>query len=177
MNLVLCGSTDSASLVSFVRGQVATLDKQVPVYEVTRLENLVTHSLARQRFEMFLLGLFASLALALAAAGIYGLLAFAVNRRTHEIGVRIALGAHPQNVLALIISQGMKLVVLGLAAGLVGSLMLTRLMSSLLFRVNPFDPLSLGAVTLLLAAIAALACFLPARRAMRVDPIVALRTE
>jgi putative ABC transport system permease protein len=177
MNLVLRGSADSASLVSAVRDQVAALDRQVPVYEVAHLEDLVTHSTARQRFELFLLALFASLALALAAVGIYGLLAFTVTRRTQEIGVRIALGAHPRNVLALVMAQGMKLVLLGLAAGIAASLSLTRLMSSLLFRVDPFDPLTLGVVTFILAAIAALACFLPARRAMRVDPMVALRTE
>ena len=177
MNLVVRGSADSASLVSAVRSKVAALDKQVPVYDVTPLENLVSHSIARQRFELFLLGLFASLALVLAAVGIYGLLAFTVNRRRHEIGVRMALGAHPQDVLALIISQGMKLVLLGLAAGLFASFALTRLMSSLLFHVHPFDPLSLGVVTFLLAAIAALACLFPARRAMRLDPMVALRIE
>ena len=177
MNLVVRGTTDSASLVSAVRSQVAALDKQVPVYDVTPLENLVTHSIARQRFELFLLGLFASVALVLAAVGIYGLLAFTVNRRTHEIGVRMALGAYPRDVLALIMSQGMKLVLLGLAAGLVASFVLTGLMSSMLFHVHPFDPLSLGFVTIVLASIAALACLLPARRAMRLDPLAALRIE
>lgn len=177
MNLVLLGSGDSASLVSAVRSHVAQLDPQVPVYEVARFEDLVTHSMARQRFESFLLAVFAALALALAAVGIYGLLAFTVNRRTHEIGVRIALGAHPQNVLTLIMSQGMKLVLVGLAVGLAASLILTRLMSALLFRVKPFDPLSLGVVTFILVTIAALACFLPARCAMRVEPMVALRIE
>ena len=177
MNLVVRGSADSASLAGAVRTQIAALDKQVPVYDVTRFEDRVSHSIARQRFELFLLGLFALLALALAAVGIYALLAFAVNRRTHEIGVRVALGAHPQDVLALVLSQGMKLVVLGLAAGILSSLLLMRFMSSLLYRIHPFDPLSLGIVTLLLAAIAALACFLPARRAMQVDPLVALRSE
>jgi len=175
MNLVLQGTADSASRVAAVRVQVAALDKQVPVYEVTRLQDIVTHSTARQRFELFLLALFALLALALAAVGI--LLAFNVNRRTQEIGIRMALGAHPQSVLALILSQGMKLVLLGLAVGIAASLVLARLMSSLLFRVHPFDPLSLGFVTFLLAGIAALACFLPARRAMRLDPMVALRTK
>ena len=177
MNLIVRGSADSASLTSAVRSQVAALDKQVPVYDVTALQNLVSRSIARQRFELSLLGLFASLALALSAVGIYALLAFTVNRRTHEIGVRMALGAHPQDVLALVLSQGMKLVVLGLAVGMAASIVLTRLMSSLLFRVHPFDPLSLSLVTLLLASIAILACLLPARRAMRVDPMAALRIE
>ena len=177
MNLVVRGTADSASLVSTVRTQVAAIDKQVPVYDVAPLENLVSHSIARQRFELFLLGLFASLALALAAVGIYALLAFTVNRRTHEIGVRMALGAHPRDVLALVLGQGMKLVLLGLAAGILFSLLLMRFMSSLLYRIHPFDPLSLGIVTILLAAIAALACFLPARHAIQVDPLVALRNE
>lgn len=177
MNLVVRGADDSASLVSSVRSQVAALDKQVPVYDVTPVENLVSHSIARQRFELFLLALFAFLALTLAAVGIYALLAFTVNRRTHEIGVRMALGAHPQDVLALVMGQGMKLVLLGLGVGLLASFVLTRLMSSLLFHVHPFDPISLGIVTLLLAAIAALACLLPARRAMRIDPVAAFRIE
>jgi putative ABC transport system permease protein len=177
MNLVLRGTADSASLVVTVRNQVAALDKQVPVYGVTRLEDLVSHSIARQRFELFLLALFAALALTLSAVGIYGLLYFTVGRRKHEIGVRIALGAHPRNVLALILSQGMKLVLLGLALGVAASLALTRYLGSLLFHVHPFDPLSLFVVTFLLASIAALACFLPARRATRVDPMVSLRIE
>ncbi|PYT77706.1 MAG: hypothetical protein DMG40_22810 [Acidobacteria bacterium] len=177
MNLVLRGTADSASLVAAVRNQVASLDRQVPIYEITRLEDLVTHSISRQRFELSLLAWFASLALALAAVGIYGLVSFTVSRRTHEIGVRMALGAHPRSILALILAQGMRLVLLGLAAGLAASFGMTRLMSSLLFRVHPFDPLSLGAVALVLASIAALACFLPARRATRVDPMAALRIE
>ena len=177
MNLVVRGNTDSTGLLAAVRSQVTALDKQVPVYEVAPLEDLVLHSMARQRFELFLLALFASLALGLAAVGIYGLLSFTVSRRSNEIGIRMALGAHPQNVLALVMTQGMELVLLGLTVGLAASLTLTRLMSSLLFHVHPFDPLSLSLVTLLLAAFAALACFLPARRAMRVDPMVALRTE
>lgn len=177
MNLVVRGRADSASLVSAVRSQVAALDRQVPVYEVARVQDLVAHSMARQRFELFLLALFALLALALAAVGIYALLAFTVNRRTHEIGVRMALGAHPQHILALVLSQGMKLVTLGLAAGILSSFLLMRFMSSLLYRIHPFDPLSLGIVSILLAAIAALACFLPARRATQVDPLVTLRSE
>lgn len=177
MNLVVRGAGDSGSLASAVRAQVAALDRQVPVYDITPLENLLSHSIARQRFELFLLGLFASLALALASVGIYALLSFTVSRRTNEIGIRMALGAHPQHVLALVISQGMKLVLLGLVVGLVASFVLTRLMSSLLFRIHPFDPLSLGIVTILFAAIAALASYLPARRAMQVDPLVALRME
>ena len=177
MNLVLRGSSDSASLVSAVHSEVAALDKEVPVYEVKRMEDLVSHSMERQRFELVLLALFAMVALLLAAVGVYGLLAFVVNRRTHEIGLRIALGAHPRNVLALVMTQGMKLVLFGLGTGVVSSLMLMRLMSGLLYRVSSTDPLSLGAVTVLLAIIGALACFMPARRAMRVDPMTALRCE
>jgi putative ABC transport system permease protein len=147
------------------------------VYDVIHIEELVSQSMARQRFELFLLALFAALALMLAAVGIYGLLAFTVNRRTHEIGLRMALGAPADNVLRLVVSQGMKLVLLGLACGGIASLLLMRLMRGLLFELSPADPLTVAAASLLLALVGALACYIPARRAASVDPMVALRYE
>lgn len=177
MNLVFRGHIDPAALVSGVRSQVAAMDPEVPVYGITRMDELVGRSLARQRFELLLLALFAVIALALAAAGIYGLLAFTVSRRTQEIGLRMAVGANRRDVLALVMSQGMKLVLLGLGVGIAGSFALMSLMRGLLYRVNPFDPFSLAAVTVGLALTGALACWIPARRAMRVDPMTALRCE
>jgi len=177
MSLALRGTGDSENLVPVVRSQVAELDKEVSVYDVARMDELVNHSIARRRFELFLLALFASAAVVLAAVGVYGLLAFTVNRRTHEIGLRIALGAHPRNVLALVMSQGMKLVIVGIGIGIAASLLFMSLMRGLLYRVSPVDPLTLGAVTVLLVSVGVLACIIPARRAARVDPMVALRCE
>ena len=177
MSLALRGTGDSENLVPVVRSQVAELDKEVSVYDVARMDELVNHSIARRRFELFLLALFASAAVVLAAVGVYGLLAFTVNRRTHEIDLRIALGAHPRNVLALVMSQGMKLVIVGIGIGIAASLLFMSLMRGLLYRVSPVDPLTLGAVTVLLVSVGVLACIIPARRAARVDPMVALRCE
>ena len=175
MNLVLRGGdSDQAAIVSAVRANVAALDKEVPVYDIGRLDELISHSLARRRFELFLLTLFASIALLLAGVGIYGVLAFSVSRRTAEIGLRMALGARPRDVLAMIMSQGMKLVFLGAGLGLAAALALMRLLSSLLYRVSPVDPATLATVTFILIALSALACWIPARRATSVDPIVIL---
>jgi putative ABC transport system permease protein len=177
MNLVLRGSGESASLVSAVRRQVATLDKGVPVYSITRMDELVTRSMARQRFDLFLLALFAFTALVLAAVGVYGVLAFTVNRRTHELGIRIALGAQRRDVLFLVIRQGMQLVALGILIGLAAALGLTRLMSSLLYGISATDPLTFAGVAVLLAVVALGASYIPTRRATKVDPVVALRYE
>jgi predicted permease len=177
MNLVIRSTVDESALTATVRHAVAALDRGVPVYGVTRMDRLIGESIARQRFEMVLLGLFAVVALVLAAVGIYGLLSFAVDRQTQAIGVRMALGATATNVLSLVVTQGMKLAVAGLAAGALASLWLTQLMRSLLFHISPSDPLTFAGVTLLLLVVAAAASYIPARRAARVDPVVALRYE
>jgi putative ABC transport system permease protein len=138
---------------------------------------MVSDSVAQPRFRTTLLGLFAAAALALAAIGIYGVISYNVGRRTREVGIRMALGARRGDVLRLVVGEGLVLVALGLAAGLAGAAMLTRYLASLLFHVGRLDPLTYAAVAAVLAAAGALACWVPARRAMRVDPMTALRSD
>jgi putative ABC transport system permease protein len=177
MNLVVRSTMEPSALTASVRNTLAGLDTQIPVYDVTNMEALVTHSIARQQLELFLLGLFALIALALAAVGVYGLLAFTMSRRMHEIGVRIALGASRGTVLVEVLWHGMKLVLLGIAAGLVLSLWLTRVMSHLLYQLSPSDPLTFAGVIVAVVMLGGLACVIPAYRATRVDPMLALRAE
>jgi putative ABC transport system permease protein len=177
MNVVMRSTMAPAALAAAARSHVAALDQEVPVYGIARLDELVNHSVARQRFELSLLALFASIALILAAVGIYGLLSFAVSRRTHEMGLRMALGAHPRSVLAQVMSDGMKLVLLGLGLGLLASLALMRLVRGLLYQLSPADPVTFAAGAVILVVVGAFACSIPARRAMRLDPMVALRRE
>jgi len=177
MNVVLRSNVNPASLLASVRSQVSSLDKGVAVYSVSTMDDLVSRSMTPRRFNLVLLGLFAALALVLATVGIYGVLAFGVSRRRHEIGIRMALGALPREILTLIVWQGMKLVLIGAVLGICASIALTRFMSTLLFGVDSTDPLTLAGVVLLLAVAALAACYAPARRAMRVDPMIALRYE
>jgi ABC-type antimicrobial peptide transport system permease subunit len=141
------------------------------------MDQLMGNSLAQRRLTLVLLASFAALALALAAIGIYGVIAYSVRLRTHEIGVRMALGAQTGDVLKLILTQGLRLALLGVAIGLGAAFALTRWMETLLFGVRPADPLTFAGISLLLMAVALLACFVPARRATQVDPVVALRNE
>src|SRR5215204_5105330 len=166
---------DPASLAPSVRGAVASVDRDLPVYRVTTMEKMVAESLMERRFSMFLFGVFAALALALAVVGLYGVMSYGVAQRTHEIGLRLALGAQGRDVLRMVVGQGMGLVAVGLGIGLVGAFLLTRLMSSLLYGVSAADPLTYAGITLLLGAVALLASYIPARRATKVDPMVALR--
>ncbi len=177
MNLVTRTTIDPLSLVSAVRGAIREVDPEQPIYRVMTMEQVVADAVARPRLTMLLLGVFAALALTLAAVGIYGVIAYSVSQRTHEIGIRLALGAQAADVLRLIIRQVMGLVSAGVGIGLAGALSLTRLMKTLLFGVSATDPLTFTVITLLLALVALLACWLPARRAAQVDPIVALRNE
>jgi putative ABC transport system permease protein len=141
------------------------------------MEDVLAISVASRRFNMLLLGIFAALALVLAAVGIYGVMAYAVTQRTHEIGVRLALGAQRSDVVRMLLGQGLALALIGVATGLAGALVLTRLMSSLLFGVTATDAPTFAVVSILLAAVALLACYLPALRATRIEPVTALRYE
>jgi putative ABC transport system permease protein len=177
MTLAIRARDTSAGLVEEVKKQIWSLDAQIPVSDVHPIDELIAVSLAEQRFNMLLLGLFAALALTLAAVGVYGAMAYAANQRTHEIGIRTALGAQRGDVLRLVMRVGAKIALFGIVSGIAGALALTRLMASLLFEVKPTDPATFAGVAILLALVALAACYIPARRAMRVDPMVALRYE
>jgi putative ABC transport system permease protein len=175
--LAIHTSVDPMSLAEAVRQQVWAVDNEQPVAGAMPLSDLVDDNLASRRLQAGLLTAFAAIALLLVTLGIYAVLSFAVAQRTQEIGVRVALGAQPAQVLAMIFSQGLQLFFIGAAIGLTAAFLLTRAISHLLFHVSPYDPTSFVAITLLLAAVALLACYLPARRATRVDPLVALRYD
>jgi putative ABC transport system permease protein len=177
MTLAIRTPGASAALIEDVKKQVWSVDSQIPVSEVHSMEDLVGVSLAQQRFNTLLLGLFAALALFLAAVGIYGMMAYSVGQRMHEIGIYIALGAQRRDVLRLVLGDGAKLAFFGIAIGIAGAIALTRVMTSLLFEVKPTDPETFAVVAILLAIVALAACYVPTRRAMRVDPVVALRYE
>jgi len=176
-NLVIRTTTDPLSLASAVRQEIKALDPGLALASVKPLEQLVYESVAEPRYRTTLLGLFAVVALLLAAIGLYGVLAYAVTQRTHELGIRMALGARGADVLRLVVGQGIKLALIGVLLGLGAALALTRLMKTLLFEVSATDPLTFGVIALLLALVALVACWLPARRATKVDPMIALRCE
>jgi putative ABC transport system permease protein len=175
--LVVRANSNAASLASAIRGQMRELDKELPLSNVRTLEDVVRRSIAAPRSYTLLLALFAGIALALAAIGIYGVMAYSVAQRTHEIGVRLALGAQAGDMLKLVIRQGMGLTLIGLTIGLIASLALTRLMEALLFGVSATDPWTFLGIAALLVGVTLLASYLPARRATKVDPMVALRYE
>ena len=177
MSLAIRSPGSPTGLVEEVKKQVWSLDRQIPVSDILSMESLMAVSLAQDRFNMLLLGLFAALALTLAAVGIYGLMAYSVNQRIHEIGLRIAMGARSGDILHLVLVDGAKLAFLGIAIGVAAALALTRLMATLLFEVKPTDPPTFAAVAILLALVGLMACYIPARRATRVDPMVTLRYD
>lgn len=177
MTLAVRTSLDPASVTSAIREQLFAIDKDLPLYNIATMDQLVSTSVAQPRLNLSLLAAFATLALVLAAVGVYGVMAYSVTQRTHEFGIRMAMGAAPANVLKQVFLEGGRLAALGLAFGLFAALALTRLMASLLFGVKPSDPATLGAAAALLAFVALAACYIPARRAIRVDPVVALRHE
>ena len=177
MNLAVRTGGNPAALVSAVVAKIHSLDPDVAVANIQTMPEVISSSLAGPRFNTSLLSLFASFALFLSAMGIYGVLAYAVTQQRHEIGVRMALGARPGHVLRFVLGWGTRLACLGAAFGIVAALGLTRLMKGLLYGVGATDPLTFAGVTLLLLSVAVLASFLPARRATKVDPMVALRCE
>jgi ABC-type antimicrobial peptide transport system permease subunit len=160
-----------------LRSMLKEIDPNLPLYNVQTMDEIVSRSVAPRRFNMLLLTIFAGVALLLALVGVYGVLAYSIGQRTAEIGLRVALGATPRKVLALIIGQGMRPILIGIGVGLLGALALSHFVSSLLFNVKPMDPLTYVVVALLVAAAALLSCYVPALRALRIDPVAALRQE
>jgi putative ABC transport system permease protein len=177
MTLVIRSRTEALDVAPAALAAVRSLDRDLPVGKLEPMSAVLSDSVARSRFTMLLLAVFAGLALLLAVVGVYGVMSYAVNQRTQEIGLRMALGAGRGHVVRLVVSQSMKLVLIGVVAGLGASLLLTRVLSTLLFSVSPTDPLTFTVVALLLAAVTAAASLIPARRAASVDPMVALRYE
>lgn len=177
INLLTRTSVEPTSLTSAVRGEISALNKDQAVFNVRTMEQIVSQSVATRRFSMLLLSVFAIVALALACIGIYGMMSYAVTQRTREIGLRMTLGAQRGNVLKMVIGQGMKLASLGVVLGLIASVALTRTMKSLLFGISPTDPITFLSIAALISLVALLACFFPARRATKVDPMIALRYE
>ena len=176
-HLLVRTASDPAAIAAAVTRVVHEVEPDLPVTEITTMDGLLSRSLSPRRFASVLIAVLAGLALVLSAVGIYGVMSYTVGQRTQEIGVRMAMGAQPRNMLALILGRGASLALIGIAAGTLGALALTRFLSSLLFGVAPKDPLTFVAIALLLFGVALAACYVPARRAMRVDPMVALRYE
>jgi predicted permease len=177
ISFVMRSSLSSAAATQAIRTAVREADPHVPVFQIHSMESTISGSLATQRFASLLLGIFAGVAFLLAGVGIYGVMAYAVTQRTHEIGIRMAIGARPANILQLVVGRGMILAAIGLAAGLAGAWWMTHLLASFLYGISPRDPITFAAVAASLASVAFLACYIPARRAMKVDPMIALRYE
>ncbi|MDX6304940.1 MAG: hypothetical protein QOI77_1909, partial [Blastocatellia bacterium] len=176
-DMIVKTSIDPAAVIGAIKSEIRIIDKDQPIAQVQTLDDKLSESMAPQRFTLLLLGLFALIAMLLASAGIYGVMSYAVTQRTREIGVRMALGARPLDVLKLIVRQGMSVVLVGVGLGILGSFAATRLMTSLLFDVTAKDPLTFAVVTAVLTSVALLACYIPARRGTKVSPLVALRYE
>jgi predicted permease len=176
-NVVVRSSAASLAMVPAIREAIKKMNSENAMYETKTMDEIVADSLAARRFSMILLSVFAALALLLSSIGIYGVISYVVGQRTHEIGIRIALGAQRSDVLRLMLGEGMKMAMMGVAIGIAAALGLTQLMAKMLFGVSATDPITFCAVALVLTAVALTACYIPARRAMRVDPMVALRYE
>jgi putative ABC transport system permease protein len=176
-SLAIRSNGDPLRLTEAVSKEIQTIDKDQPIANVQTMDQYLSSSVAQRRFNMLLLALFAGLALLLSAMGIYGVMSYSVAQRTHEIGIRMALGAHKRSIIGLIVKQGMFLALLGIGIGLIGSFALTRVMTNLLYGVSATDPITFVGISLLLALVALLASYIPARRATKVDPMVALRYE
>jgi predicted permease len=177
MAVVIRSTVEPESLAPSLRQAVADVNRSVPVSDIKTMEHIVSESVTQPRFNVFLLGLFSGIALLLSAAGIYGVTAYTVTQRTQELGIRLALGAQVRDILKMILGQGMIVIGIGLVIGLAAAFALTRLMRSLLFGIGENDPVTFGAITLVLLLVALVACYIPARRAAKVDPLIALRYE
>jgi putative ABC transport system permease protein len=177
MVLLVKSGQEPATLVSAIRGVVSSIDKEQPIFGIATMQEVVNQSVSTRRITLILLGLFSGLALVLAAIGIYGVISYSVAQREREIGIRMALGAQRGDVLRLVLAQGGKIAVAGIVAGSAASLVLTRLMAKLLYSVSAVDPATFAAVAFVLALIAMAAAYIPARRTVRVDPLIALRHE
>ena len=177
ITLVARTTGDPSAVAPAMKQAVWSFDRNLAISQVVTMDGVVAEANAQPRFEMLLLTIFAAVALILAAVGIYGVISYSASRRTHEIGVRISLGATRANVLLLVVRQGMRLALAGSLTGITGALLVSRLMTKLLYGVQPTDPLTFMAVAAGLALVALLACYIPARRAMRVNPVTALRYE
>jgi putative ABC transport system permease protein len=177
MTVIIKGASDPNQLISSVRGVVKSLDPDQPIYSPRTMDEIRAESVAPERLNLTLLSLFAGIALVLAIVGIYGVMSYSVTQRTHEIGIRMAIGARPIDVFKMILGNGMKLALIGVALGLAGAFALTRLMATMLFGVAPTDAVTFGSISALLIAVALLACYLPGRRATKVEPTVSLRYE
>ena len=177
MYLVVKSAMDPGALTSSIRGAVREIDKDQAIFGISTMDQLIVNSVSTRRITLILLGLFSTLALVLAAIGIYGVISYSVAQRTHEIGIRMALGAQKMDVMRLVLAQGARIAGAGVAIGLAASLGLTRLLANLLFSVSTADPLTFAAVAMAIILVAMLACYIPARRTLRVDPIIALRYE
>jgi putative ABC transport system permease protein len=176
MSVTMLVDADMQSVASAARGVLQTLDPEVPA-KFRTFSQIYAASLGSRRFNVMLIGFFGITALLLATSGVFGVMAYSVSRRTREIGVRVALGAATRDVLRMILGQGLRTILIGVAVGFAGALVLTRAVESLLFGVTATDPLTFGSVTVLLVGTAVLACYIPARRAAKIDPMVALRHE
>ncbi len=177
MNLLVRSGVEPASLTSQIRAAVASIDKDQPILGISTMEQMVTDSVSTRRITLILLGLFSGLALVLVVVGVYGVISYAVTQRTREIGIRMALGAERSEVLKMVVGNSLKLTLVGVGLGIVGALALTHFLASLLYNVKPTDLLTFVAASFALTAVALLASYIPARRAAKVDPMVALRYE
>jgi putative ABC transport system permease protein len=174
---VIRSTADAGSVAASLRREIRTVDTELPVYDIRTMNQVMADSVSQRRFSMLLLAVFAAAAILLAAIGLYGVMSYSVAQRTREIGMRMALGARTIDVLKLVLKNGMTLTLIGIVVGLAAAFALTRLMTSLLFGVHASDPATFSVVAIVLSGVALFACYIPARRATKVDPLVALRHE
>jgi len=177
MTVIIKATGDPNQLIGAARQQIASIDSNQPIYNIRTMDEIRGESVAPQRLNLTLLSIFAGIALVLAIVGIYGVMSYSVTQRTHEIGIRMAIGAQPRDVFRMVIGHGMTLTIISIACGLVGAFALTRLMATMLFGVKPTDPATFTIIAVLLTGVALIACYIPGRRATKVDPVVSLRYE